>query len=117
MADRCYADLLEGGWRALAFSPFREGVEICWLQKGDSADDPSLALLRYAPGSSVPRHRHAGLETVVVLDGAQNDEAGEYRAGAVVLNAERSEHSVWSPEGCVVLIHWTKPVVILGPAS
>lgn len=115
MADRCYADLIAGGWRALDFEPFREGVEICWLEPGACADDPTLALLKYAPGASVPRHRHAGLETVVVLDGAQSDESGEYRAGAVVLNAAGSEHSVWSENGCVVMIHWTKPVVMLEP--
>jgi anti-sigma factor ChrR (cupin superfamily) len=113
MAERSYADLLAGGWRALTFEPFREGVEIFWLWRNATAADPALALLRYAPGASVPRHRHADLETVVVLEGVQSDESGAYRAGAVALNAAGSEHSVWSDEGCVVLIHWTKPVVIL----
>ncbi|CAN2533545.1 hypothetical+protein [Methylocapsa aurea] len=113
MVERGYADLLTGGWRALAFSPFREGVEIHWLERADD-DAPSVALLKYAPGASVPRHRHAGLETVVILDGAQSDEDGDYRAGAVVLNRQGSEHSVWSNEGCVVLIVWMKPVVMLG---
>jgi anti-sigma factor ChrR (cupin superfamily) len=88
---------------------------------------PSLDSLRVlgphdAAGASrdelarVPHHLHQGLETVVVLDGAQADENGEYRAGAVVLNPQGSEHSVWSDEGCVVLIHWTRPVLILGEA-
>lgn len=115
MTDKCYADLLAGGWRALAFQPFREGVELCWLERNATADDPALALLRYAPGARVPRHRHVGLETVVVLEGGQSDESGDYRAGAVALNAPGSEHSVWSQDGCVVLIHWTKPVEILEP--
>ena len=53
----------------------------------------------------------------MVLDGAQSDESGEYRKGAVVLNPAGSEHSVWSAEGCVVLIHWVKPVLILGEAQ
>ncbi|WP_018268208.1 cupin domain-containing protein [Methylosinus sp. LW4] len=113
MSDRCYADLLAGGWRALAFSPFRDGVDICWLERGETPNDPSLAVLRYAPGASVPRHRHSGLETIVVLDGAQSDETGELRAGAVALNIPGSAHSVWSKDGCVVLIQWTKPVEIL----
>ena len=34
-------------------------------------------------------------------------------AGTVVTNAEGTEHSVWSEDGCVVLIHWSLPVVIL----
>ena len=65
-------DLLNGGWRGLPFQPFRAGIEICPLAQDDTAI--SVALLRYAPGASVPRHRHPGLETVLVLDGVQSDE-------------------------------------------
>jgi anti-sigma factor ChrR (cupin superfamily) len=116
MSSKSFAGLLAGGWRTVGFEPFRKGVDVHWLEKGETADDPSLALLKYAPGASVPRHRHLGLETIVVLDGSQSDESGDYGTGAVVLNAEGSEHSVWSKEGCVVLIHWTRPVTILGSA-
>ena len=63
-----------------------------------------MALLRYQPGTAVPRHRHLGLETIVVLEGSQSDERGRYETGAVVLNPEGSEHHVCSDEGCVVLI-------------
>jgi anti-sigma factor ChrR (cupin superfamily) len=108
---RAWADMLAGGWRAAAFEPFREGVEIVWLRR----DPPAVALLRYAPGAAVPRHRHAGLETILVLDGAQSDERGDYAAGALVLNPEGSVHSVWSDEGCVVLIQWERPVEFLEP--
>ncbi len=114
MQNRTFADLVAGGWCRLAFEPFRTGVEICWLEKGANDEAPSLALLKYAPSARVPRHLHRGLETVVVLEGAQADEAGEYRKGAVVLNPAGSEHSVWSAKGCVVLIHWTRAVLILG---
>ena len=57
---------LAGGWRDLPFEPFREGVEIHRLADGPAA----AALLRYAPGASVPRHRHTGLETILVLTGS-----------------------------------------------
>lgn len=103
------ASLMVGGWRDLAFAPFREGVEICTLKSGA----PAVALLRYAPGARVPRHEHMGLETILVLEGAQSDERGRYAAGALVLNPEGSVHSVWSDEGCVVLIQWERPVRIL----
>ncbi|MGF1657920.1 MAG: cupin domain-containing protein [Rubrimonas sp.] len=107
MADaRAFPDLLAGGWRDAAFAPFREGVEICPLVEGE----PALALLRYAPGARIPRHRHPGLETILVLEGAQSDERGRHAAGALIVNAVGSEHSVWSDEGCVVLIQWTRPV-------
>ena len=108
--------LLNGGWRKLVFEYFRDGIEVHWLAKG-SATDPTVALLKYEPGAKVPRHRHAGLETIVVLDGVQSDEAGDYPAGTLVLNAAGSEHSVWTKEGCVVLILWDLPVIILGEAK
>lgn len=98
--------LTGGGWRALRFAPFREGVEICELCTGE----PAVALLRYAPGASVPRHRHTGLETILVLEGEQSDERGDYPVGSLVLNPEGSAHSVWSTPGCVVLIQWDRPV-------
>lgn len=60
--------LLPDGWRAMPFEPFHAGVEACWLRRGDSGE-ASAALLRYAPGASVPRHRHAGLESILVLEG------------------------------------------------
>lgn len=100
------AGMLHGCWRDCAFEPFREGVAICHLVQGE----PGVALLRYQPGAAVPRHRHLGLETIIVLEGSQSDERGRYETGAVVLNPEGSEHSVWSEDGCVVLIQWDRPV-------
>jgi len=113
MPNVSFAALLDGGWRDLAFEHFREGVGVHWLLKG-GADEPSVALLKYRPGAGVPRHRHAGLETIVVLEGSQSDENGDYRTGTVVLNLAGTEHTVWTDEGCVVLIQWEKPVVMLG---
>ena len=103
---------LSGGWTSLPFEFFREGVEIHRLAEGPAA----VALLRYAPGASVPRHRHTGLETIVVLEGTQSDDNGVARAGDVIFNPEGTVHSVWSEDGCVVLIHWTRPVEFVEPA-
>lgn len=100
-------DILAGGWRDLTFEPFRDGVEICLLGEGDG---PQWALLRYSAGASVPRHRHTGLETIIVLDGSQSDAHGTYSAGTMVLNPEGTCHAVRSETGCVVLIQWERPV-------
>lgn len=106
--------LLMGGWENACYQPFRQGVEIAPLIDGE----PALALLRYAPGASVPYHRHAGLETVLVLTGSQSDERGTYAAGTLIANPVGSEHSVWSDEGCVVLIQWERPVEFVdGPTG
>jgi anti-sigma factor ChrR (cupin superfamily) len=102
------ADLLTT-WANLPFEPFRTGVDIHHIRRGE----PALAILRYAPGAKVPLHLHTGLETILVLDGVQCDERGSYGPGALVLNPEGSTHSVWSDTGCAVLIQWERPVKIL----
>ncbi len=98
-----------GIWRDLPFEPFRDGVDIHHIWRGE----PALAILRYAPGAKVPRHVHMGLETILVLDGVQCDETGAYPQGSLMINPEGSEHSVWSDTGCAVLIQWERPVKIL----
>lgn len=100
---------LIGTWRDAAFEPFRDGVDVFHIWQGE----PALAILRYAPGARVPRHLHTGLETILVLEGVQCDERGEYGEGSVILNPEGSVHSVWSNTGCAVLIQWERPVKIL----
>jgi anti-sigma factor ChrR (cupin superfamily) len=113
MPNLRFAGLISDGWRDLTFERFRHGIGVHWLLTGGPVE-PSVAILHYAPGTGVPRHRHVGLETVVVLDGVQSDENGDYGVGSVVLNPVGTEHSVWSDGGCVVLIQWVLPVVMLG---
>jgi anti-sigma factor ChrR (cupin superfamily) len=112
MREGSFPGLLPDGWRDLPTEPFRPGVVVHWLARG-SGNDPSAAILRYAPGARIPRHRHAGLETLVVLEGTQSDETGDYAAGTLVLNAVGTEHSVWTDAGCAVFIQWDRPVIIL----
>ncbi len=92
------------GWERL-----RDGVELRRLT-GDGRQGPSVALLRYAPGARVPKHRHPGFEVIYVLSGAQSDERGTYAAGTLVVNRAGGRHSVWSEGGCVVLIVWERPI-------
>jgi len=112
MPETTRESLTTGGWRTLPFEPFRNAVTIHWIQHFEG-DQPGVALLKYEAGASVPRHRHMGLETIMVLEGTQSDEAGDYGPGSLVVNKEGTEHSVWSDTGCVVLIQWDRPVKIL----
>ena len=112
-AQLVYRSLVADGWRALPFEAFSKGVTVHWIRRGPD-DEPTLALLKYEPGGKVPRHLHTGPETVLVLDGVQSDDNGDYPAGTFVLNDTGSKHSVWSESGCVVLIQWSRPVVLLG---
>lgn len=102
---------LAGAWRDFPFEPFHPGVEICRLH--DEGAGGAVALLRYAKGASVPRHLHQGIETILVLEGGQSDDAGSYGAGALVINPTDTSHAVASAQGCVVLIIWAKPVLML----
>lgn len=101
--------LLQGEWRKWTFQPFKEGIEAHWL----SQSDPQVAVLRYEKDATVDRHRHGGLETILILEGTQSDERGTYHQGDFVINPANSEHRVWTDTGCVVLLHWQKPVEFL----
>lgn len=88
------------------------GVEICPLLR-DAAGNAKLALLRYAPGATVPEHLHTGIEYIQILAGAQRDQRGEYLAGTVLVSLPGTRHSIASPEGCVALAIWEAPVQFL----
>ena len=111
MPETTRENLAAGGWKELEFGPFRDGVTLHWI-KPFEGDQPGVALLKYEAGAVVPRHRHEGLETILVLHGTQSDESGDYGAGTYIVNAAGTEHSVWSDTGCVVLIQWDRPVTI-----
>lgn len=100
----------------LPWQPLRPGVEICSLCQ-DADGGGHLALLRYQPGATVPRHHHPGYEQILVLAGEQTDERGTYPAGTLVINPPGSQHQVISPQGCVVLIFWQRPVVFESMAA
>ncbi len=93
-----------------AWEFFRDGIDVHWLYRNEN-DSPSAALLKYAPGASVPRHRHSGFEHIYVLQGSQVDEYGEHHVGNLAINPPGTAHSIESPEGCIVYAVWEKPVV------
>lgn len=98
------------------FQMLSPGVEILPLYGLDpqgkplSTQEPSAALLRYAPGASVPTHDHRGFEHILVLSGAQEDDFAAYPRGSFVVNPPGTRHRVKSDAGCLVLAIWTKPV-------
>jgi anti-sigma factor ChrR (cupin superfamily) len=97
--------------QSVAWQPFREGVEIYPIYK--SKQGCSAALLRYAPGSSVPTHEHPGYEHILVLSGEQKDEQHQYPQGTLVISPPGTSHAINSHSGCVVLAIWEKPVNFL----
>jgi anti-sigma factor ChrR (cupin superfamily) len=112
MSDRIVMrDLFGPGqdFSRFTWEPFRPGVEAVRLY-GGAPGAPSAALLRYAPGATIPRHHHTGYEHIVVLSGSQRDEHGRYEAGSCLIHADDTAHTVASDDGCVVLAIWQSPV-------
>lgn len=102
-------------WTRFAWRPFREGVEIAPLYGGEGSE-MSMALLRYAPGATVPKHLHKGIEHILVLSGSQSDEIGEHSVGHLLVHGPGTTHSITSERGCIALAIWERPVEILEPA-
>src|SRR4051794_39933562 len=93
----------------LTWKPLHPGIEIHRIYQS-GPDGPAAAFLRYQPGAKLARHRHSGLEHIFVLTGSQEDERGRYSAGAMVVNPPGTAHNVSSPDGCLVLVLWERPV-------
>jgi len=68
----------------------------------DPATDRVAAVVRYAPGATIVRHRHVGDEFIFVLDGAVGDESGTVTAGNAGFRPDGCTHTVQSADGAVV---------------
>lgn len=105
-AARCELGAAAGGqprplrWRRL---PFSHG-QIAVLD-GDDEDGTILLLGRVGAGRTFPRHRHLGVENVVVIEGGYQDDRGHWEAGSWAEYPPGSEHApLADTDGpCVVL--------------
>jgi anti-sigma factor ChrR (cupin superfamily) len=98
-ADRAVVrvDTGRGEWQAGA----RAGVgEMLLHQHGSER----VRLVRFAPGTRIPRHEHPGGEEILVLAGAFEDEHGHYGKGTWLRNPVGSSHGAFAPEGCTLYI-------------
>ena len=90
------------------------GIKQCRIP-GDSRADASF--LRCRPGSAIPAHTHAGLEAVLVLQGAFSDAHGHYVRGDIAVADPTIDHRpVADPtEECIIFIVQEAPVKLTGP--
>ncbi len=65
--------------------------------------DRKAVLMRYAPGTTIPRHRHLGDEQIFVLDGSVTDDTGTCTSGNYARRPPGCIHSVTSRDGALVL--------------
>jgi len=85
---------------------------IFWKTLWEDADGRHKAvLMRYSPGSVVPRHRHIGDEQIWVIEGAIADDTGVCAAGSYARRPPGCVHTVSSIGGALVF------AVISGPTE
>jgi anti-sigma factor ChrR (cupin superfamily) len=60
---------------------------------GPTGPRDSTVLIRMAPGRGYPRHRHLGVEEVLILCGGYRDERGEHGPGTYLRYEPHSEHT------------------------
>ena len=84
-----------------------QGVTVKQLYAQDGYPE-QIRLLRFEPGSGPFPHDHTQGEEVFVLDGAFEDEHGNYPAGNWIRNPPDSRHAPVSRDGAVVLV-WQPP--------
>jgi anti-sigma factor ChrR (cupin superfamily) len=71
----------------------------------DRAADRATMLVRMAPGTSYPPHRHGGAEECFVLSGDLHHEDRVMRAGDYELTTAGTRHErQWTDDGCLLLI-------------
>jgi hypothetical protein len=86
----------------------------CKVLAADPASGGVSLLVRLAPGTAYPPHRHAGLEELHLLDGElwigdRKLEPGDYNRG----EAGAEDHRVWSETGCTcVLITSSRDIIL-----
>ena len=95
--------------RTRQWQPLREGVNISPIYEVDEMG-PRAAFLHYLPGASVPKHIHQGIEHILILHGSQIDGQVTYTTGTLVVHGPDTFHNIHSPEGCLALGIWEKPV-------
>jgi ChrR Cupin-like domain len=80
------------------------GVERVMLDRVGAEKARATSIVRYAPGSVFPSHRHPGGEEILVLGGTFVDDDGHYPAGWYLRNPPGSMHAPSSPEGAVIFV-------------
>lgn len=93
-----------------------EGIEIKVLYH-DQDKGEMTCMLKWAPGATLPFHRHPELEQSYVIEGSFSDHDGTCRAGEYVWRKAGSKHQTYSEEGCVIIAVYRKPNLFRsGPA-
>ena len=99
-----YVDVASLPWTPTRF----KGVDMKMLME-DKETGLSTALVRFAPGASLPDHEHVELEQTFVLEGSLEDQEGAATVGNYVWRPAGSRHDAHAPNGCLALSFFLKP--------
>jgi hypothetical protein len=80
------------------------GVDRLMLDRIGDEVARATSIVRYAAGSSFPRHSHPKGEEFLVLDGVFSDDTGDFPTGFYVRNPPGSSHAPRSENGCRILV-------------
>lgn len=93
----------------LPWTPTRyKGVDMKVLLE-DKERGLMTALVRFAPGSTLPDHEHVEIEQSYVLEGAFEDHEGRCTAGDFVWRPAGNRHAAHSKSGALMLAVFLKP--------
>jgi anti-sigma factor ChrR (cupin superfamily) len=99
-----YVDVASLPWTPTRF----KGVDMKLLME-DKETGLSTALVRFAPGATLPDHEHVELEQTFVLEGSLEDQEGAATVGNYVWRPAGSRHDAYAPNGCLALSFFLKP--------
>jgi anti-sigma factor ChrR (cupin superfamily) len=99
-------------WKPTPFA----GIHIKVLYE-DKTKGELTCLLKWAPGASLPMHRHPQIEQTWVLEGSFYDHDGIARAGEYAWRKPGSAHETHSDTGAVILAIYRKPNVFYRAAG
>jgi anti-sigma factor ChrR (cupin superfamily) len=103
MPDYQYIDSAEIAWRK---SGVASGMEVKDL---GTANGRSMQLVRFAPGTTFPLHRHSGPEFIYMLEGAGYQEGQRLSTGWASVAATGSIDTAFhTPDGCLFLTVYTE---------
>ena len=80
------------------------GVDRVMLDRLGGERARATSLVRYAPDSVFPVHRHPGGEEILVLLGTFSDGSGHYGPGCYLRNPPGSAHQPASAEGALIFV-------------
>jgi len=102
---------LKGGIEAVQWKPVAPGIAQSVLD-AEGYRPGVLRLLKIAPGVRLPKHTHRGAELTLLLEGAYEDELGEFARGDLVDLDHEATHSprAIGDGPCICLIATSGPL-------